>query len=106
MRLTIAAFVAIVVGCAEPNDPCREAVDHVAECTHEAADPGGATCDPDRANEILAMDCDQLAAAAAAGKADGWWDTFLCSLGFTSHCSEIGSGSGTTARTLSGNVYK
>src|SRR5262245_58723735 len=94
MRLTIVALVAIVVGCAEPSDPCREAADHVAECTHESVDRTGATCDPQRADEILAMDCDQLAAAAAAGKADGWWDEFLCGLGYTSHCAP-GSSPGT-----------
>ena len=104
MRLLILAC--LVVGCAAPDDPCRVAAEHVASCTHEPVTNEAQRCDPERADQILDMDCDQLAAAAAAGKADGWWDEFLCGLGFVTHCS-LAPGSSTSAtRTLAGNVYK
>ena len=99
-------IICVAMGCAEPaGDPCAAAADHIASCTGEAAS-AAMTCDEQRAEEILTLDCDQLASTAAAAKADGWWDSFMCTLGFTSYCS---SGSGTpapTTKTLSGSVYK
>jgi hypothetical protein len=106
MRLVLLAMVGLV-GCATaPSDPCAMAADHVASCTGE--DPqamASQTCDEARADAVLAMDCAQLAMAAAAGKADGWWDEFLCSLGLTSHCAGQ-PGPTSTAHTLNGTVHK
>lgn len=104
MRIVLLAC--LLAACTAPADPCRAAAEHVASCTHEPVASETQTCDAERADQILDMDCDQLAAAAAAGKADGWWDEFLCGLGFTSYCAATPSSPTSTARTLSGNVYK
>ena len=92
-----------LVACAtgEPSDPCRAAAEHVEECTGQtapAAMPG--TCDVDKAEDVLATDCNQL----DPSKGDGLWSSFLCALGFTSYCA--GGGGTQTMRTLTGNVHK
>jgi len=114
----VRSFVAIVIvvaafgaGCAGEADPCAPAAAHVAECRGEAPDQAPGACDEDRADELLAMDCDQLAAAEATGKADGWWDALLCLLGFSSHCDGAPAPPAAppaqpATRTLAGHVYK
>src|SRR5207249_1515048 len=68
-RLALAIALA-VAGCATtPSDPCAAAADHVAECTGAMPGPQMTTCDTDRAEQVLAMDCDEL---QRSGKADGW----------------------------------
>ena len=112
MRALLACLV--FAGCAtDAADPCSEAASHVASCTGEAsAMAPESTCDAERAETLLAMDCEQLANASLSAKADGWWDEFMCSLGFSSWCSTPpggGSGSGSsmpTTRALTGVVYK
>jgi len=100
-RLALVMLVSLVAcATAEPSDPCRAAADHVEECTGQtapAAMPG--TCDVEKAEDVLATDCNQL----DPSKGDGLWSSFLCALGFTSYCE--GGGTQTT-RTLTGNVHK
>lgn len=109
MRCAWIVVALFAVGCAaDPaDDTCAAAADHVASCTGEAKQ-AATSCDLERAEAVLAMDCDELAATATTAKADGWWDDFLCALGFTSHCSMDGSGDTEepTLRTLSGHVYR
>ena len=102
MRRLAVVMLLSLVACAtgEPSDPCRAAAEHVEECTGQTAPatmPG--TCDVDKAEDVLATDCNQL----DPSKGDGLWSSFLCALGFTSYCS--GGGTQTT-RTLTGNVHK
>jgi hypothetical protein len=99
----------IAAGCAtDPTDLCRDAADHVATCIGEEPATSSETCDEARAEALLAMDCGDLAAAAAAGKSDGSWPELMCSLGYTSYCSQPSgpNGPSTTLRTLTGNVQK
>lgn len=109
MRRAWIIVALFAVGCAaDPaGDTCTAAADHVASCTGETMQ-AATTCDLERAEAVLAMDCDELAATAATAKADGWWDDFLCALGFASHCSTDGGGGSDapTLRTLSGHVYR
>ena len=106
MRIWL-VMACVAMGCAEPvDDPCSEAADHIASCTGEIAS-APMECDRERAETILTMDCDELASTAAAAKADGWWDSFMCALGFSSYCMSGGSGMpAPTVKTLSGSVYK
>lgn len=112
MRVASLLIAALALGCAEtPSDPCSDAAAHISSCTGEQP-TGEATCDPERAGAISSMDCDEVAVTAEAAKRDGWWDAFLCDLGYTSYCaggSGSGSGSGTetpATKTLTGHVYK
>lgn len=113
--LVTATLVAAVFasGCAQSEqDPCAAAAEHVAACTGEMSMAAG-VCDPDQAESVLSMDCEQLTAVQSAAKADGWWDDLLCLLGFQDSCSSGGSGGSggmstpaPTSRTLTGQVFK
>lgn len=81
----------LFAGC-DADDPsasgsiCEQAAARLVECgIAEDADPGD-DCDEARAESTVSASCDELEAAAAQGKSDGWWDDFLCGLGFVSHC--------------------
>jgi len=96
-------LVAVLASCATaPANPCSMATDHVAACTNE--DPAFRTgaCNETRADQLLAMSCDELRSVATAARAGGWWDDFLCSLEFADHCAT------TTARprTVLGVVHR
>lgn len=93
---------AILAGCATaPANPCSMATDHVAACTDEAPAFRTGGCDLERADELLALDCSELADLARIARADGWWDAFLCELEFSDHCT-----SDTRARyTLVGTIH-
>jgi hypothetical protein len=77
----------VLAGCATaPANPCSMATDHLAACTDEAPAFRTGTCDERRADTLLALDCHDLQDLAQAGRADGWWDPFLCELEFADHC--------------------
>jgi len=104
-RAVVVMFVAVLASCAagEPEDACRAAAEHVADCTGQTAPTTIEQCDPDKAEAVLATECNQL----DPSKGDGLWSSFLCALGFTSYCNGGGGGGGTqTTRTLTGNVKK
>ena len=54
------------IACAD-EDVCSEAVDHAQACGLPAT---SGACDAEAAQEIVAMSCDDLERAAAAGKSD------------------------------------
>jgi len=82
----------LVASCAGDSiDVCARAADRVAECLGASARRDGDTCDPDTAARVAEMECPEVAALAATGKADGWWDDFLCGLGYGEHCDGAGS---------------
>ena len=74
-RMPVRTFMAVLMvwGCAAEDDtsPCEAAADHVGVCTGER--PEVTACDSGLAEKILAMDCEEVAAAASGGgKSDGW----------------------------------
>ena len=89
LRLLVAAATVALAGAslaacapAADDDLCAQAAAHVADCTGEAPTAAPqASCDQALAGELLGASCPDLAAAAAAGKADGWWSDFLCFIG-------------------------
>jgi hypothetical protein len=87
-HLTLALLVATLgfMGCTT-TDICTEAADHITTCTGEAPAELAQSCDPNRAETVLAQDCGTVrATAAAAGKADGWWSDFWCDLHYYNYC--------------------
>lgn len=95
---------------------CVAAQARVEECTGAiaATSPAAEGCSPERARSIAAASCDELARAEALGKADGWWDSLMCALGFDSHCDTPAPSTDTPPaasdapawRILHGNVYR
>ena len=101
--MRLAVLLVLVLGCAsEATDPCGAAADHLATCTGASVRDAATTCDEERAEAVLEMSCEEVSATAAAGKADGWWDDFLCAIGFTDKCSDEITGQ----LSLTGSVYK
>jgi hypothetical protein len=94
---TVIALVIAAAGCAasdetsDSSEACELAAQHVSECTGEQVDATSLKdCDAERAEQLIGMDCSTVSQTAAAGKADGWWDPALCSLGLLCHCAAVG----------------
>jgi hypothetical protein len=87
-HLTLTSLITTLglAGCTTP-DLCTAAADHITTCTGEAPTELAQSCDPDRAEALLAQDCSAVrATASAAGKADGWWSDFWCDLHYYGYC--------------------
>ena len=75
------------------DDVCAQARAHVSECLGQPLVGTDDACDAARAEEVLGLDCAEVQAAAAGGKAD--WTDILCAI-FMVACppSPTGGGSG------------
>src|SRR5437879_3414952 len=84
--------VLFLIGCGtDPATLCTQAADHVNACAGRTLAAAPAVCDDAAAEQILQLDCGQLARAVAAGddKADSIADgfrAFACAAGVIRYC--------------------
>jgi hypothetical protein len=76
---SLALLASLSLGCTGitgggSTEICAQAASHLEQCTGRKAPPTAASCDPVRAQEILAKDC-------AGRSAQAWYDD-LCAFGF------------------------
>ncbi len=87
LALLIPLLGALGLASCGTSDLCAEAAQHISSCTGEAPGELAQSCDPERAQALLAQDCSSVrATASAAGKADGWWSDFWCDLHYYGYC--------------------
>jgi len=82
---TPGCHIAEVAGPPDEGDVCQQAVAHIAECTGMQPVAAVAACDPQVAQAVLAQDCAETQRSMQS-KSGGWWDSLLCTFGFSSHC--------------------
>lgn len=91
--LAAAGLLCVLLAACGGGETCAEVAEHIEACLGEEARPVAA-CNVDRAEQILEQDCATVRRTAAAGKADGWWDGFMCETGFYSYCEPFGAEAG------------
>ena len=71
MRPAVLLPILLLPTCAgDDRDLCQRAVDHVSDCAG-AAPLEASSCDPERAEALLASTCEELGEVAGEAKADG-----------------------------------
>ena len=80
-----------LVGCDEPAgedaDPCEALSQQLIECELVLEPLGEGECNGEQAEALAEVtDCEALASMADTAKADGWWEAFLCEIGYADHC--------------------
>ncbi len=91
MRVSFLSILLLLGACADPTeaaDPCAEAAAHLSDCAGDLPllEPGA--CDPEVAEQLLALDCDAVRRAVDDPKADGAGPVAAaaCHLGFYAAC--------------------
>jgi hypothetical protein len=93
--LTLGALLGSLGACAESGpDLCQQAAAHLTECgavpmASASADaaPVAASCDAALAARVLEQSCSELAPYLADPKADSWFGSLACDLGFYFACA-------------------